>query len=223
MICLIANGRSGTNALYYNLFTLPEQYATKEPWKWIKLNYNKSFIKKKEMCEALHMFHIKPKQHTSLPPKKLIDLFIRHGVTKFIILKRMNILAILISSAILKTYNITSKVTISKERFNYYAGIWYKYEDECLEYLKTLDSVDVIEIIYETHIKNDVTIACDMVKAKFPSISSNTYRTIAPVNKTLPYHAKNNNEHDTRTLSEKLKNVDEVRKYLGEKHKWMLD
>ena len=33
MICLIANGRSGTNALYYNLFNLPKEYNTKEPWK----------------------------------------------------------------------------------------------------------------------------------------------------------------------------------------------
>ena len=56
MICLIANGRSGTNALYYNLFKLPEQYTTKEPWKNGKLKSDFSFKKRKKCVKSSRCF-----------------------------------------------------------------------------------------------------------------------------------------------------------------------
>ena len=224
MICLIANGRSGTNALYYNLFKLPEQYTTKEPWKNGKLKSDFSFKKKKKMCKELQMFYIKPKQHCDVKPEELIDILIKNGVTKFIILKRMNILALLMSDAFLKRYtNDNNQVSISKGYFSYGVKCFYKFEDACLEYLKTKENVTYLELIYEEHIKNDVQVACNMVKEKFTDMPEKNYRKKPPKEGELPRHARNNNKRDKRTLAEKLENLDEVREFLGKKHSWMLE
>lgn len=228
MICLIANGRSGTNALYYNLFKLPNEFKTKEPWKCNKLNDTKRFINKKKMCENLTMFHIKPKQHTDLPPKELIDLFIKKGIKNFIILKRTNVLALLVSDFMLKKkYNKEKKCTIAHNYFKWCMHKFLKYEDECVNYLSELsksnDAIKYIELIYEDDIKDDVQVACNKVKNAFSDIPDSKYIKNPPKQSNLPNHAKHNALRDKRTLSEKIQNIDEVKKYLGDKHKWMLE
>ena len=228
MICLIANGRSGTNALYYNLFKLPEGYTTKEPWKNSKLHSDFSFKNKKRMCKELGMFHIKPKQHCKLGPKETIDLLLKHGVRDFVILKRMNVLALLVSDAFLKKYtNEKNQVTITKEFFSYGVRCFYKFEDACLEYLKEKQKdtpeIHFLKLIYEDHIKKDVSVACNMVKETFTCIPESRYRNKPPKEQELPRHARNNSIRDTRTLDEKLENIDDVRKFLGKKHIWMLE
>lgn len=227
MICLIANGRSGTNALYYNLFKLPEDYTTKEPWKNGKLKNKQKLKEKKRMCRKLNMFHIKPGIHTDLSPKELIDLLLENGVTNFVILKRMNALALLVSDAFLKKKNINkeNKCCISKGYFMWAMKAFYKYEDECLEYLKSMDNPNIrfLELIFETDIKNDVQVACEKVKSAFPDIPSSKYIKKPPKQGDLPRHAKNNSLKDKRSLSEKIQNIDEVREYLGEEYQWMLE
>tara|TARA_A100001015_G_scaffold318228_1_gene437477 strand:- start:7825 stop:8511 length:687 start_codon:yes stop_codon:yes gene_type:complete len=228
MICLIANGRSGTNALYYNLFKMPKEYSTKEPWKNSKLHSDFSFKNKKRMCKELGMFHIKPKQHCKNGPKETIDLLLKHGVKDFIILKRKNILALLVSDAFLKKYtNDKNQVTITKEFFSYGVRCFYKFEDACLEYLRekkeSNSDITYLELIYEDHIKNDVSVACNMIKKSFHCIPKNKYRLKAPKENELPSHARNNSIKDTRKLEEKLENIDDVRKFLGKKHLWMLN
>lgn len=228
MICLLANGRSGTNALYYNLFKLPDGYTTKEPWKNSKLHSDFSFKNKKRMCKDLGMFHIKPKQHCKLGPKETIDLLLKHGVKDFVILKRMNVLALLVSDAFLKKYtNDKNQVTITREFFSYGVRCFYKFEDACLDYLKEKQkenpSIKFLELLYEDHIKNDVNRACNMVKEHFSNIPKEKYRTKPPKESELPRHARNNTIIDNRSLEDKLENIDEVRKFLGKKHEWMLN
>ena len=81
----------------------------------------------------------------------------------------------------------------------------------------------LVELIYEEYIKNDVSVACNMVKETFSCIPESKYRNKPPKEQELPRHARNNSIRDTRKLEEKLENIDDVRKFLGKKHKWMLD
>lgn len=225
MICLIANGRSGTNALYYNLFNMPKEYNTKEPWKNIKLRGQKQFTEKKNMCKKVKMFHIKPGQHTKLGPKELVDLLIKNNIKNFIVLKRMNIIAILVSDAILLRKKLTqdNKCTITKYDFERALKIFYWYENECIKYLKTKKEVKYLELIFEEDIKNDITIALNKVKNTFTSIPKSDYINKPPKQSELPFHAKHTALKDKRSLSEKIENIDEVRDFLGEKYKWMLE
>lgn len=226
MICLIANGRSGTNALYYNLFHLPKEYNTKEPWKKLKLRGQKQFTEKKNMCRKLKMFHIKPGQHTELGPKELVDLLIKNDIKNFVILKRMNIIAILVSDAFLSRKKLTkcNKCTITKYDFEKSLKIFYWYENECIKYLNTkTEEVKYLELIFEEDIKNDITIALNKVKNNFTTIPNSDYITKSPKQSELPFHAKHTALKDKRSLSEKIENIDEVRDFLGEKYKWMLE
>lgn len=225
MICLIANGRSGTNALYYNLFNMPKEYNTKEPWKNIKLRGQKQFTEKKNMCKKVKMFHIKPGQHTELAPKELVDLLIKNNIKNFIVLKRMNIIAILVSDAILLRKKLTqdNKCTITKYDFERALKIFYWYENDCIKYLKTKKEVKYLKLIFEEDIKNDITIALNKVKNTFTTIPKSDYINKPPKQSELPFHAKHTALKDKRSLSEKIENIDEVRDFLGEKYKWMLE
>jgi hypothetical protein len=227
MICLIANGRSGTNGLYYNLFKLPPQYDTKEPWKDKKLRSEFSFKEKRRMCRELQMFHIKPRQHTKLSPRELVDFFIKQGVTQFVILKRMNTIALVVSDKFLKKkQNKNNKVKLSPEWVREGFNRFHWYENDCLRYLRIKEKMNeakVVEIVYEEHIQKNVAIATDMIKKSFASIPADRYRTTAPKPSELPRHARHNAVKDSRKLAEKIENIEEIRSVIRDCDRWMLD
>ena len=138
----------------------------------------------------------------------------------------MNIIAILVSDAFLSRKKLTkcNKCTITKYDFEKSLKIFYWYENECIKYLNTkTEEVKYLELIFEEDIKNDITIALNKVKNNFTTIPNSDYITKSPKQSELPFHAKHTALKDKRSLSEKIENIDEVRDFLGEKYKWMLE
>lgn len=234
VIIMISEGRSGTNGVYRHLFA--NTLSKTEPFKDIPTD-KKNIFKRKLLAnmstfEKAKIIHIKPShmwanhvcKTSKLEYNDFVDACIECGIHNFIVIRRNNILARLASDPKCDV-NYKKLIEIKSSKLASKLQKGHIFEDQITKYIKS-KQCNLVELIYENHIKKDVTIACRLITKTFtwlPLLYKNYTETKEDTRKLKSFQ-QNNNLLDKRPLHKRISNLEKIIPIL-EKHNamWMLE
>lgn len=241
IIVMISEGRSGTNGVYRYIFANSKKKI--EPFKDTltkdQRRFKQALLDRSEEFENKVIIHIKP-QHTfsngkfkKLTIEQMIDSCIECGIYNFIVIKRLNTLAKIISSTqcylqLTTLQKVKHKVDVKTDQLKERLRKGSKYEDEVIAYLKGKEDegVKMVEVIYEDDIKDDVKVACKKIVDVFTWLPNDyvDYDEDMKKQKKLSVFDRNNNMFDRRPIHQRVSNLEATTKALQKYDAlWMLE
>ena len=234
IIIMISEGRSGTNGVYRHLFA--NSISKTEPFKDIptdkKSIFKKKLISSMSTFEKAKIIHIKPShmwanrvcKTSKLEYNEFVDACIECGIKNFIVIRRNNILARLASDPKCDV-NFKKQIEIKPNKLAGRLQKGHVFEDNITKYIKTKNA-NLVELVYEDHIKKDVNIACRLITETFtwlPLLYKNYTETKQDTRKLKSFE-QNNNLLDKRPMHKRISNVDDIIPLLERYNAmWMLE